>query len=260
MPHVIRLYADERRIRAEIPSRGISLEEEAAVAVIYRRPSRGYPPVGVLAVGRNALQMTESVRIMDRSLAKTEEDRLARVVPLERAAWWNDGRLLARDARFDPTHIGEILIVRPFARKTFSPPLCEALLRYIDFSARRQAGGVLRRWYLRRLLWWTSRVEIVLQGVPDDDASHDALVRELRPYFIGSITLGGAPLRLRHPRGFADLRIIHLGQLAAIFAAGALPFTLHTGLWLNGKHVTVLGAIVALWLVIWYRKFRYDGG
>ncbi len=163
---------------------------------------------------------------MDRSLAKTEEDRHARVVPLEQAAWWNDGRLLERDARFDPAHIGEIVIVRPFARKTFSPPLCEALLRYIDSSARHRAGGVLQRWYLRRLLWWTSRVEIELQGVPDDDASHNALVRELRPYFGASTTLGGTPLRVRHPRGLADLRIIHVGQLAAIFAAGALPLAL----------------------------------
>ncbi|WP_437793075.1 hypothetical protein [Sorangium sp. So ce693] len=258
MPHVIRLHADERRIRAEIPSRGISLEEEAAVAVIYRRPRRGYPPVAVLAVGGDALQMTESVRTMDRSLAKTEEDRHARVVPLEQAAWWSDGRLLERDARFDPAHIGEIVIVRPFARKTFSPPLCEALLRYIDSSARHQAGGVLQRWYLRRLLWWTSRVELELQGVPDDDASHDALVRELRPYFGASTTLGGAPLRVRHPRGLADLRIIHVGQLAAIFAAGALSLALHPRLWLTGMRVTVLGAILAFWLVSWYRKFRYD--
>jgi hypothetical protein len=258
VPHVIRLHADERRIRAEIPSRGISLEEEAAVAVIYRWPSRGHLPYAVLAVGHNALQMTESVRTMDRSLAKTEEDRRARVVPLEQAAWWNDGKLQERGARFDPAHIGEILIVRPFARETFSPPLCEALLRYIDFSARRRAGGILRRLFLSRLLWWTSRVELSLEGVPDDDASHDALVRALRPYFDASTTLRGAPLRLRHPRGLADFRLIHLGQLAAILAAGALPVALHPRLWLNGRLMAVLGAIVAFWLVSWYRKFRYD--
>ncbi|WP_437980879.1 hypothetical protein [Sorangium sp. So ce117] len=98
----------------------------------------------------------------------------------------------------------------------------------------------------------------MLQGVPDQDASHDALVRELRPYFGASTTLGGAPLRVRRPRGLADLRIIHLAQPAAIFAAGALPIALHPRLSLTGKGVTVLGAILAFWLVSWYRKFRYD--
>ncbi|WP_437324239.1 hypothetical protein [Sorangium sp. So ce381] len=72
------------------------------------------------------------------------------------------------------------------------------------------------------------------------------------------IRLTGAALRVRHPRGLADFRIIHLGQLAAIFAASALPIALHPRLWLTGMRVTVLGAILAFWLVSWYRKFRYD--
>ncbi|WP_437671579.1 hypothetical protein [Sorangium sp. So ce131] len=257
MPHVIRFHADARRVRVEIPSLGISLEEEAAAAVLYRRPSRGSSPTCVLAVGRDALRMTESVR-MDRSLATTEEDRRARVVPLEQAAWWNDGRLVERGAHVDPAQLGEILIVRPFARETFSVPLCGAILRYMDFMATRQAGGVFRRLYFRRLLWWAPRVELSLEAVPDDDVSHDALARELRPYFGASATLGGAPLRVRHPRGLADLRWIHLGRLAAILAAGALPVALRPGLWLSGVRVTVLGAVVVFWLVCWYRKFRYD--
>lgn len=201
MPHVIRIHADPRRVRIEIPSFGISLEEEAAVAAMYRRPSRGSLPAHVLAVGRDALQIEESVRAMDRSLAKTEEDRRARVVPLERAAWWNGGRLVERGARVDPAHLGEIIVVRPFARTTFSVPLCVALLRYMDFVATRRAGGVLRWWYFRRLLWWTHRFELSLEVVPDDDASYDELVRQLKSHFGASTTLGGAPLRLRHPRG-----------------------------------------------------------
>lgn len=78
VPLVIRLHADPRRVRAEISSRGISLEEEAAVAVVYRRPRRRELPCAVLAVGRDALGMSGGVRFTERSLAVTEEDRRAR--------------------------------------------------------------------------------------------------------------------------------------------------------------------------------------
>jgi hypothetical protein len=256
VPHVIRFHADPRRVRAAIPSIGISLEEEATVAVMYCRPGRGSPPICVLAVGRDALQITESGPTMDRFLAKSEQDKRARVVPVEQAAWWNDGRLVERGARVDPAHIGEILVVRPFAQETFSAPLCVALLRYMDFLATSQAGGLLRRWYFRRLLWWTPRVELSLEVVPTEDASYDALVRQLRRYFGASATLGGAPLRVRHARGLADLRCIHLGQLAAILAAGALPVALHPRFWLTGMRVTGLGATLVFWLVCWYQPRR----
>ncbi|WP_434042401.1 MULTISPECIES: hypothetical protein [Sorangium] len=179
-------------------------------------------------------------------------------MPLEQATWWNGGRLLERNAHVDPAHIGEILVVRPFDRKTFSASLCDAILRYMHFLATRQAGGVLRRWYFRRLLWWAPRVEFSLEPMPDDDASHDALVRQLRSSFGASATLSGAPLRVRHPRGLADLCCIHLGQLAVILAASALPIALHPRFWLSGVRVTTLGAIVVFWLVRWYQKFRYD--
>ncbi|WP_437721835.1 hypothetical protein [Sorangium sp. So ce861] len=225
---------------------------------MYRRPRGGSPPSCVVAVGRNALQVQESVRTMDYSRATTEEDRRARVVPLEQATWWNDGRLLEPNVRFDPAHIGEILVVRPFARETFSAPLCDAILRYTHFSATCQAGGALRRWYFRRLLWWAPRVELWLEPLPDDDASHDALVRQLRSSFGASATLGGAPLRLRRPRGLADLRSRHLGQLAALLAAGAVPIALHPRFWLTGVRVTVLGAMLVFGLVCWYQRFRYD--
>lgn len=258
VPLVIRLHADPRRVRAEISSRGISLEEEAAVAVVYRRPRRRELPCAVLAVGRDAIGMSGGVRFTDPSLVVTEEDRRARVVPLERAAWWNGGKLVEAGARVEPAHIGEILVVRPFARETFSPPLCAALLRYMEFLAMHRSGGVPWWWSFRGLFPWSHRVDISLDAVPDDDASHDALVRELRPFFGASATLGGAPLRVRRPRGLADLRPRHLADLAALFAGGALLFALRPPRSLTDVRAVGLGWLLGFALVVWYRRFRYE--
>ncbi|MGK3983491.1 hypothetical protein WME99_10660 [Sorangium sp. So ce136] len=195
---------------------------------------------------------------MDRALANTEEARLARVVPLERAAWWNGGKFVEAGARVEPAHIGEILVVHPFAPETFSPLLCTAVLRYMELLVMQRSGGVPWWWSFRGLLPWSHRIEISLDAVPDDDASHDALVRELRPFFGASATLGGAPLRVRRPRGLADLRPRHLAELAALFAAGALLFVLRPPRSLTDVRAVALGWLLGFALVVWYRRFRYE--
>ncbi|WP_437663847.1 hypothetical protein [Sorangium sp. So ce1182] len=158
----------------------------------------------------------------------------------------------------EPAHIGEILVVRPFAPETFSPSLCAALLRYMELLAMDRSGGVPWWWSFRGLFPWSHRVAISLAAAPDDDASRDALARELRPFFGASATLGGAPLRVRRPRGLADLRRGHLAELAAILAAGALPFLLRPPPSLTDGRAVVLGAMIVLALAVWYRRFRHE--
>ncbi len=95
-----------------------------------RSCTRGSWPCCVLAVGRTAHQMAASVRTMARSLAKSEEDRRARVVVPGAGGVVERRQALGARRPRRPGAAREILVVRPFTR-------CRASVKFLLSPDRR---------------------------------------------------------------------------------------------------------------------------
>jgi hypothetical protein len=256
--NTIRFHATSEVIRTEIPSLSVSMQDDAAIAVSYSARGR----VVVIAVGQDALALPERLLTLDLRDAKTKEERRARIVSSEHAPWWVDGGPVVNGPSFDTAaHVGEILLLRPFAPETFSPTLIQAALRYMAYKALHLAPSVdlIRTW---RLI--TARMEIELDYVPEDDVAHDRLVRALMTGLARNPpTLNGAPMRVRRPRMLSELGREEIARIViCLLLPVVVTLLVRTGrLRVHPSSIGIFYVVVAVFTVLLlvgqYRDFKY---
>ena len=193
----LRLRITPETLRVEVDDE-VLLEEEAAIAFSYEARAED---AAVIAVGDGTRELPEQIRTFDWSAEPDPRLRRAVLVPVDEASWYRPlatGDETKRPEYENPwDHQGEIVNVHPFAPGEGSVRTWLVFLRYFRFhlfhGPRARRIGFFRLWWIRLF----GRVEVVIPELPEDDRTHDDLVRGLREVFGGRVMLNGAPARVR---------------------------------------------------------------